>query len=72
MGSSPAAWACVAANIGATVGINVVMSWLPAYFEELFLVDLRDFGLVTLVRGLTLVFAVGSAWLGAGAGLGGT
>lgn len=50
MAAAPAAWACVFANIGATVGINVVMTWIPTYFEEFFLVDLRDLGIVSLVR----------------------
>ena len=50
MSRSPAAWACVTAGVGAGTGINVVMSWLPTYFEELFLVELKDLGLVSLVR----------------------
>lgn len=50
MSMSPAAWACVTAGVGAGTGINVVMSWLPTYFEELFLVELKDLSLVSLVR----------------------
>ena len=50
MSVSPAAWACVAGNLGASTGMNVVMSWLPSYFEELFRIDLQDVGLASLVR----------------------
>lgn len=50
MSASPAAWACVAGNVGASTGVNVMMSWLPTYFRELFRVDLKDIGLALLVR----------------------
>ncbi|CAM9735683.1 unnamed protein product, partial [Hapterophycus canaliculatus] len=43
--ASPAAWAVVAGNVGAGTAINVVMSWLPTYFEELIKVDLSEIGL---------------------------
>lgn len=59
MSVSPAAWACVAGNVGAGTGINVVMSWLPTYFEEFFLVHLKDIGLASLVRSRRLRFAAG-------------
>lgn len=52
MSRSPAAWACVAGGVGAGTGINVVMSWLPTYFEEFFLVELKNIGIVALVRTL--------------------
>ncbi|CAM9737366.1 unnamed protein product, partial [Hapterophycus canaliculatus] len=42
MGASPAAWGCVAGNVGAGVAINVVMSWLPTYYEDFILVHLED------------------------------
>lgn len=51
--ASPAAWAVVAGNVGAGTAINVLMSWLPTYFEELIQVDLSEIGLfaqVTLKR----------------------
>lgn len=50
MSVSPAAWACVAGNVGAGTGINVVMSWLPTYFEEFFRIHLKNIGLASLVR----------------------
>lgn len=52
MSRSPAAWACVAGGVGAGMGTNVVMSWLPTYFEEFFRVELKDLGIVALVRNL--------------------
>ena len=50
MGMNSAAWACVAGNVGAGIAINVVMSWLPTYYEEFILVDLEDIGSGALVR----------------------
>ncbi|CAM9326660.1 unnamed protein product, partial [Laminaria digitata] len=49
MSRSPAAWACVAGGVGAGMGTNVVMSWLPTYFEEFFRVELEDLGIVALM-----------------------
>lgn len=57
MGASFAAWACVAGNVGAGTGINVVMSWLPTYFEEFIQVPLQDIGVFAQVR-LVLLFCV--------------
>lgn len=48
--ASPAAWAVVAGNVGAGTAINVVMSWLPTYFEELIQVDLSEIGLFAQVK----------------------
>lgn len=53
MATNPAAWACVAGNVGAGTGINVVMSWLPTYFEDFIRIDLQDIGLAAQVRGGT-------------------
>lgn len=47
---SPAAWACVAGNVGAGTAINVLISWLPSYYEDFIQVDLEDIGLVAQVR----------------------
>lgn len=47
---SSAAWACVAGNVGAGIAINVVMSWLPTYYEEFILVELEDISSGALVR----------------------
>ncbi|CAM9686064.1 unnamed protein product, partial [Scytosiphon promiscuus] len=49
MCASPAAWGCVAGNVGAGMAINVVMSWLPTYYEEFILVHLRDIHTVALL-----------------------
>ena len=57
MRSSPAVWAVVAGNVGAGVGINVVMSWLPTYFSDLIQMDLAEVGFWTKVR-----LRVGGAW----------
>lgn len=54
MAASPAAWAFVAGNVGAGMGINVVMSWLPTYYEEFILVDLKDIHVAELVSGWTM------------------
>lgn len=48
--ASPAAWACVAGNVGAGTSINVLISWLPSYYEDFIQVDLADIGLVEQVR----------------------
>lgn len=49
--ASPAAWACVAGNVGAGTAINVMMSWLPTYFEDFIQVDLENIGTVAQVIG---------------------
>ncbi|CAM9715612.1 unnamed protein product [Ectocarpus fasciculatus] len=49
MAASPAAWAFVTGNVGAGIGINVVMSWLPTYYEEFILVDLENIHIAELL-----------------------
>lgn len=46
---SPAAWAVVAGNVGAGTAINILMNWLPLYYQALVHVDLEDIGLVAQV-----------------------
>ncbi|CAM9181148.1 unnamed protein product [Ascophyllum nodosum] len=48
--ASPAAWACVAGNVGAGTATNVVISWLPSYYKDFIQVDLEEIGLVAQAR----------------------
>lgn len=61
MVASPAAWACVAGNVGAGTAINVLISWLPSYYEDFIQVDLEDIGLVAQVR-VTRSREASAAW----------
>lgn len=67
MAACPAAWAFVAGNVGAGMGINVVMSWLPTYYEEFMLIDLEDIHIAELVSGwiMNICFAR-EGWDGGG------
>lgn len=49
MAVSSAAWAVVAGNTGAGMAINVVMSWLPTYYEAFIQVDLSHMNVGLLV-----------------------
>lgn len=63
MSTSPAAWAVVAGGVGAGTGVNVVMSWLPTYFEEFLMADLADLGLISQVRSKRLCCSRRLSWL---------
>ncbi|CAM9138832.1 unnamed protein product [Ectocarpus sp. 4 AP-2014] len=75
MAACPAAWAFVAGNVGAGMGINVVMSWLPTYYEEFMLVDLEDIHIAELLSPYLTMMAfsvlggVSYSWLVNGRGL---
>ncbi|CBJ31619.1 conserved unknown protein [Ectocarpus siliculosus] len=75
MAACPAAWAFVAGNVGAGMGINVVMSWLPTYYEEFVLVDLEDIHIAELLSPYLTMMAfsvlggVSYSWLVNGRGL---
>lgn len=60
MATNPAAWACVAGNIGESTGVDVVTSWLPTYFEDFIGVDLQDVGFAAQVRSsfVSTVYAI--------------
>ncbi|CAM9181321.1 unnamed protein product, partial [Pylaiella littoralis] len=68
MSTSSAAWAVVAGNVGAGMAINVVMSWLPTYYE-LIQADLEFVNVAILISpyltmmALSILGGVAYGWL---------